>query len=83
MWTLAFWKATFERMVAGAAASMLSAAVVGGGVLNAFTVDWANVLGVGAGGAVVMLLSGLAGNIVTGSGPSFTSAETVEQAEPQ
>lgn len=77
MWSLAFWKATAERCVAGAAAAMLSVVFVGSGVLNAFEVDWQNVLGVGLGGAVVMLLSALAGNYRTQNGPSLTNVEQV------
>lgn len=79
IWQRAFWKATVERMVRGFAIAALTALgadavdVIGG-------LDWLNVLGFGGGGALLSLLMSLAGNAVSGNGPSFTATEQVDPA---
>lgn len=79
MWTIEFWKAAAERMVRGGAAALLSAWVVGEGVMNALTIDWAQAAGIFLGGAVVSLLMSLVGQgIGPGDGPSFTGQEVVK-----
>jgi hypothetical protein len=72
-----FWAATLERMIRGFAIAALG--VLGGEAFDAINgVDWLNVLGIGAGGAVLSLLFSLTGQAVTGNGPSFVNAETVK-----
>jgi hypothetical protein len=73
-------KAVGQRMIRAAASAMLSVAVVGGGVLNAFDADWTNVVGVGAGAAFVSLLLSLSGQLTTGNGPAFGDVEQVAPA---
>jgi len=78
MFTLDFWKATAERAIRAAAASALSALVIGDGALNALEADWATLGGIAAGGAVVSLLVSLAGGTFgRGDGPSFTGTEQI------
>jgi shikimate kinase len=77
IWDKAFWAATVERMLRGFAIAALG--VLGGEAFDAINgVDWVNVLGIGAGGAVLSLLFSLAGQAVSGNGPSFVQAETVQ-----
>ena len=65
MFTKAFWVAAVERACKGAAAAMLL--VLGADVRNVLTVDWQQVLGWGAGGAVLSLLMSVAS---AGFGPT-------------
>lgn len=77
LWSRAFWAATIERMVRGFAIAALG--ILGGEAFDAIRgVDWQNVLGIGAGGAILSLLFSLAGQAVSGNGPSFISSETVD-----
>ena len=76
MWTALFWKALAERTISTAAQAALLA--LGADALNALTVEWTDVAGFAAGGAVLAILKGLAANAVTGDGPGLTSAETVK-----
>lgn len=50
-----FWVETIERAVKTAAQSII--VLVGGDALNAFDLDWQQMLGVGLGGAVVSVLT--------------------------
>lgn len=71
IWTLAFWKATAERAVATAAQSALAVVFVDH-LASAFDMDWQNVAGVAAGGAVLAVLKALAAGVADPhSGPSF------------
>ena len=83
IWQRAFWAATLERMVRGFAIAALG--VLGADVVDVINgVDWQNVLGIGAGGAVLSLLFSLTGQFVSGNGPSFTQAESVDtEAKPR
>lgn len=78
MWTKAFWKAAAERAVRAGSAAALSAFVVGDKAMNIAQVDLAGAAGIFAGGAVVSVLIGLAGNVATGNGPAFNNAEKVQ-----
>lgn len=78
MWSKSFWKATTERSVRAAAAGVLGSWVVADGIVNAFNVNWVDAGGIAVGSAVFSLLFSLVGNGATGSGPSFTNAETVK-----
>lgn len=80
VWTRAFWAATLERMLRGFAIGMLL--VVGiEDRFNVFDADWSKALGYGLGGGLLALLFSLAGQAVSGNGPSFLRTETVEPAE--
>jgi hypothetical protein len=59
MFTKKFWKEAAERAAKTAAQAALGVAVLAEG-FNAFTVDWAGVAGVAAGGAVLSLLFSIA-----------------------
>jgi hypothetical protein len=77
IWTRAYWKATLERMVRGFAIAAL--VPLGGQAVDIIHgLDWQNVLGLGGGGAVLSLLLSLAGQQVSGNGPSFIKDEAVE-----
>jgi hypothetical protein len=82
MWTLDFWKATGERMIRSFAAAMVSVLVVGENMMDAFSANWQEALGVGLGAAVVSLLLSLAGNVTTGGGPAFINSEKVTTPNP-
>lgn len=76
MYTLAFWKAVGERAAKAAAQSILSVYFVGDVALNAFQADWANLAGIGLGGAVVSILTSIASGARDGN-PSAINAEVV------
>lgn len=82
IWQKAFWRATVERMVRGFAIGALIP--LGGEALDVLNgLDWQNVLGLGGGGALLSLLLSLAGNAVSGNGPSFSQTEQVGPGEYQ
>jgi hypothetical protein len=60
MWTLAYWKQVAERMIKAGAAALLSAWVVGDGVLDAWKLDPKEGAGIALGGMIVSLLLSLA-----------------------
>jgi hypothetical protein len=79
----AFWAATGERMVRGAAIGGIIYlgnqgidVIQANGALNAFDLTWA-FLGYILGGAVLSLLFALAGNAASGNGPSFNQTEVI------
>lgn len=67
MWTAAFWKDAVERALKTLAQTLLSVLVVGGVVLNIFTVDWVNALGIGLGAMIVSLLTSILSSFVGSS----------------
>jgi len=75
MFTLAFWRATAERVVASFVGAVL--AVLGGNAFDVTALDWGQILKVGAGAALVSLLKAMLAATATGGGPSFTNAETL------
>ena len=74
MFTLAFWKAATERAVKTGAQSVLTVYFVGDVALNAFQADWANMAGIGLGGALLSYLTSLASGLRDGN-PSAVNAE--------
>lgn len=79
MFTLTFWKAAAERMVRGAAISVAAAYFGGDKVFDSLNVNtWADAGGLAIAGAVGSLVLSLAGQAITGNGPSLTSTETTE-----
>jgi hypothetical protein len=82
MFTLEFWKATFERAVKTAAQAAILAIIATGftGVeqVNAFTVDWVTVAGFALGGFILSGLFSLASGFVGNKGtPSLTRVEVL------
>ncbi len=67
MFQLAFWKAAAERAVRTVAQTMLSLWIVGNGLFDAFHVDWGQAAGIGAGAAILSLLTSL---VATAAGPA-------------
>lgn len=78
MWTKAFWKAAAERALRAGSAAAVSVFLVGDKAMNIGNVNLADAGGIFLGAAAVSVLLGLAGNVVTGTGPSFTKAESVD-----
>ena len=78
MFTLAFWRATAERVVASFVGAVL--AVLGGNAFDVTALDWGQILKVGAGAALVSLLKAILAATATGGGPSFTNAETLTES---
>ena len=83
IWTAEFWRATAERALRTAAQAALLV-LVGDAYeslqVNAFAVDWMRVAGFALGGALLSVLTSLAGNAVSKSGPSFGDTEVVQPA---
>ncbi len=69
MWTVQFWKETFERAVKSAAQAPLTVWMVGDVALDAFKMDYQLALGVALGGALVSVLTSLA-SITVSAGES-------------
>lgn len=77
MFTAAFWKATFERMIRGGAIAA-GAAWSGDAVFNVMELtNLKDVASLFASGAILSGLLCLAGNFATKSGPSFNNSEVV------
>jgi hypothetical protein len=82
IWTKEFWIAAAERAIrtgATAAALVLIGDTYHSLQLNAFDIEWMNVLGFFLGGMLVSLLISVGANAKTGTGPSLTT-ETVQRA---
>lgn len=79
MWTKAFWKATAERMVRGAAVAIFAVWFGGDVVFDTFVFStWKDVGSLtisGAFGALLLALGG--GAFGSGNGPSFTGQESL------
>lgn len=76
MTTLAFWKATFERVVRTFAQAVL--ALLSGDGLGVLDVDWGQALSVGGLAAVAALLTAVVASGGTTAGPGLT--ETVARS---
>lgn len=74
MLTLAFWKATAERVVSSVAGGAL--AIIGADQFGVVHADWQGIASVALGAGVVSLLKALAVGSSDGN-PSATNAETV------
>lgn len=57
MWTVSFWKESFELAMRGGAHMVLVGWAVGEGAIDAFQLDWKLGLGYFAGGAVISILT--------------------------
>lgn len=75
MFTLAFWKATTERVVASFVGALL--ALLGGNTFDITALDWGQLLKISAGAALVSLLKAVLAATTTGGGPSLTNSETL------
>ena len=80
MLTLAFWRATLERVVSSIAGGALAA--LGSDALGVFDVDFAKVASVALLAGLVSLLKALLVGKVTDGGPSLGNAETLNPAAP-
>ncbi len=79
MWTREFWKATFERMVRGAAVAVSAGFFGGDKVFDAMNVNtWSDAGALAISGAVASLLLCLVGGTVSGNGPAFNSEEVIK-----
>ena len=78
MLTLAFWKATAERVIASVAGGAL--AVIGADQFGVVQADWQGIASVALGAGVVSLLKALAFGASDGN-PSATNAETTPGAK--
>ena len=76
MYTLAFWKAALERIIASIAGGAL--AVIGADTFGAIEADWQGIASVALGAGVVSLLKALAFGGKDGN-PSATNAETTRE----
>ena len=78
IWTKAFWKAASERAIKTAAQSGLL--VIGADQLNILTLDWVNLGGFAAGGALISVLTSIASAAATDGSPSL-GGERLEAAK--
>lgn len=77
-----FWKATAERALRGAVAALFAAWVAGDLIFDVTNIHTLNqVLTLALGGAFSAAALSIAGNGVSGNGPSFTRAEVVPESE--
>lgn len=77
MFTIAFWKATFERTVASIAGGALS--VIGADAFGALDADWVGILSVALGAGAVSVLKALAAGAKDGN-PSIGNAESTPES---
>lgn len=73
-----FWKGAFERAIRTAAQTAI--ALIGTDQVGVLALDWAQIGSVVATATILSLLMSVAGG-GTGSGPSFTDAETIPPAD--
>ena len=70
----AYWRAVAERAIKTAA--QVAVLTIGGDVVNAFDLEWENILGLSLGGALLSVLTSLASSELGGdSGPSIGGQE--------
>lgn len=79
MTTLKFWKDAVERSIKTGAQTILSIVVVGDGILNAFTLDYSQIAGVGIGGVMFSLLTSIASSAVSND---HTTASVLRSPKP-
>lgn len=80
MFTGKFWTAAFERAVKTFAQSLV--VTLGAGAVNVLEVPWQAALAVGAGAAVVSVLTSIASSGSAEAGPALFGPETVEPVTP-
>lgn len=77
LWTKAFWKATAERALSTGAQAVLL--VAGGDIMtNAIDFDFKNAAGFFVGGVFLTVFKCLAGDAISGNGPSLVGAENLD-----
>src|SRR5690242_10106395 len=81
MLTLAFWRATLERVISSIAGGALAA--LGSDALGVFDVDFGKVASVALLAGLVSLLKALIVGKATDGGPSLGNAETLNPAAPE
>ena len=81
MFTLAFWRATLERVISSVAGGALAA--LGSDALGVFDVDFGKVASVALLAGLVSLLKALIVGKATDGGPSLGNAETLNPAAPE
>jgi len=81
MLTLAFWRATLERVISSIAGGALAA--LGSDALGVFDVDFGKVASVALLAGLVSLLKALIVGKATDGGPSLGNAETLNPAAPK
>lgn len=81
MFTLAFWRATLERVLSSVAGGALAA--LGSDALGVFDVDFGKVASVALLAGLVSLLKALVVGKATDGGPSLGNAETLNPAAPE
>lgn len=83
MWTKEFWLATGERILQGAAVAVFAAFFGGDVVFDSLNINtWVDVLATALAGAFGALVLALAGNGITGNGPSFNKVEVLDPNGP-
>ena len=79
MWTLAFWRAAFERAVKTFCQTFAALLVADGtGILDS---DWIPKLSIAGMAALVSVLTSVGSDAATGTGPSLTNAEVIPDTE--
>lgn len=81
MFTLAFWRATLERVLSSIAGGALAA--LGSDAIGVFDVDFSKVASVALLAGLVSLLKALVVGKATDGGPSLGNAETLNPAAPE
>lgn len=71
MFTLPFWKATVERTIRTAAATLAGFVTVD---VSAVDVDWGQAFGVSGAASIATVLLSLAGGLTSGEGPGVTES---------
>lgn len=83
MWNKAYWKATVERMIRGAAVAVGAVYLGADKVFDSMNVNtWTDVFNLAISGAFLSLVLSIGGNAITKSGPSFNNAETTNPPPP-
>jgi hypothetical protein len=82
MFTGAWFKATLERVIRATASAMVGTWLIGDQITDNIQATWEKAWTVGYSTAIVTFLLCVAGQAVTGSGPSFNQTETVTAPPP-
>lgn len=79
-YTGAFWKATFERVLATFVEAYFGLYLAGDVILNVFDFNWVTGLGPALGIALLSLIKSLLAANVGGAGPSLANEVVVDEA---